>query len=283
MGFVLMINEIRIEDDVKRWIAEDISFWDITTTLIPKSKAEAKIYAKQEGIIAGLFIIKKIFDMMGADFKPLVEEGEKVVKKTQIASIKGDIHALLQAERLALNVLGRLSGIATQTAKMIEAAKETNPEIRICGTRKTVPGLSIYDKYAIVVGGGDTHRFNLSDMVLLKENHLQKFKSISEAISIAKLKTSFSKKIEVEVQNEEQAIEAVEAGADIVMFDNFSPIQIKHTISKLKKLNLSSLVELSGNINLDNINLYSIEGINLISSGALTHSVKNFDLTMLIE
>ena len=166
---------------------------------------------------------------------------------------------------------------------MIEAAKETNPEIRICGTRKTVPGLSIYDKYAIVVGGGDTHRFNLSDMVLLKENHLQKFKSISEAISIAKLKTSFSKKIEVEVQNEEQAIEAVEAGADIVMFDNFSPIQIKHTISKLKKLNLSTLVELSGNINLDNINLYSIEGINLISSGALTHSVKNFDLTMLIE
>ncbi len=278
-----MINEVRIEEDVKRWIAEDISFWDITTSLIPKSKAEAKIFSKQEGIIAGLRIAEKIFEMMGADFKPLVEEGERVAKKAQIASIKGDIHALLQAERLALNILGRLSGIATHTAMMIEVAKETNPEIRICGTRKTVPGLSIYDKYAIVVGGGDTHRFNLSDMILLKENHLQKFRSISDAISVAKSKTSFSKKIEVEVQNEEQAIEAVTAGVDIVMFDNFSPIQVKHTISKIKKLELNVLVELSGNINLDNINHYSIEGVNLISSGALTHSVKNFDLTMLTE
>jgi len=278
-----MINEIRIEEDVKRWIAQDISFWDVTTNLIPNSKAEAKIFSKQEGIIAGLHIAKKIFDMMRADFKPSVEEGEKVAKKTQIASIKGDIHSLLQAERLALNVLGRLSGIATQTALMIEVAKETNPEIRICGTRKTAPGLSIYDKYAIVVGGGDTHRFNLSDMILLKENHLQKFKSITEAISVAKTKTSFSKKIEVEVQNEEQAIEAAGAGVDIVMFDNFSPIQVKHTIAKIKKLELNVLVELSGNINLENISLYSIEGVNLISSGALTHSVKNFDLTMLIE
>jgi nicotinate-nucleotide pyrophosphorylase (carboxylating) len=278
-----MINEIRIEDDVRRWINEDISFWDITTSLIPKSKAEAKIYSKQEGIIAGLHIAEKIFGVMGADFKPFVEEGEKVAKKTQIASIKGDIHALLQTERLALNILGRLSGIATQTAIMIEVAKETNPDIRICGTRKTVPGLSIYDKYAIAVGGGDTHRFNLSDMILLKENHLQKFKSITEAISVAKSKTSFSKKIEVEVQNEEQAIEAATAGVDIIMFDNFSPIQVKHTIARIKKLNLNVLIELSGNINLDNINLYSIEGVNLISSGALTHSVKNFDLTMLIE
>jgi len=278
-----MINEIRIEEDVRRWINEDISFWDVTTNIIPKSKAEAKIFAKQEGIIAGLHIAEKIFNMMGADFKSHVEEGEKVAKKAHIASIKGDIHTLLQSERLALNILGRLSGIATQTAKMIEVAKETNPEIRICGTRKTAPGLSIYDKYGIVVGGGDTHRFNLSDMVLLKENHLQKFKSITEAISEAKQKTSFSKKIEVEVQNEEQAIEATEAGADIIMFDNFSPIQVKHTISKIKKLDRDVLIELSGNISLENINLYSIEGVNLISSGTLTHSVHNFDLTMLIE
>ncbi|GAH64122.1 unnamed protein product, partial [marine sediment metagenome] len=134
-----------------------------------------------------------------------------------------------------------------------------------------------------IIGGGDTHRFNLSDMILLKENHLKMFNSISEAVTKAKETISFSKKIEVEVQNEEQAIEASKAGADIVMLDNFSPQQAKHVISKIKAINDSILIELSGNISLDNLEIYSFEGIDLISSGALTHSVKNFDLSMLIE
>ncbi|MBY9001403.1 MAG: carboxylating.nicotinate-nucleotide diphosphorylase, partial [Candidatus Heimdallarchaeota archaeon] len=144
-------------------------------------------------------------------------------------------------------------------------------------------GLSKYDKYAVFIGGGDTHRFNLSDMVLLKENHLRMFNSITEAISLAKSKISFSKKIEVEVQNEEQAIEATEAGANIIMLDNFTPQKAKHVISKIKLINDSVLIELSGNINTDNLEIYAFEGIDLISSGSLTHSVKNFDLTMLIE
>jgi len=227
--------------------------------------------------------VKRIFEIVGTEFEVLVDEGARVSKKTTIVSVKGDIHNLLQAERLALNILGRMSGIATQTDTMLQVARKTNETIRICATRKTVPGLSKYDKYAVIIGGGDTHRFNLSDMVLLKENHLRMFNSISEAVNKAKETISFSKKIEVEVQNEEQAIEATKAGADIVMLDNFSPQQAKLVLPKMKAINDSILIELSGNISLDNLEIYSFEGIDLISSGALTHSVKNFDLTMLIE
>ncbi|MCG3220788.1 MAG: carboxylating nicotinate-nucleotide diphosphorylase [Candidatus Heimdallarchaeota archaeon] len=278
-----MYPQILIDEDLRRWLVEDIPLWDITTSLLPNYKAKGKIYAKQEGIIAGLFLVKRAFEMVGAEIKLLVEEGSKVANKTPIVSFTGDINSLLQIERLSLNILGRLSGIATQTDLMINITKKYNPNIRICATRKTVPGLSKYDKYAVTIGGGDTHRFNLSDMILLKENHLRMFNTISEAVTKAKETISFSKKVEVEVQNEEQAIEATKAGADIVMLDNFSPQQAKHVISKIKAINDSILIELSGNISLDNLEIYSFEGIDLISSGALTHSVKNFDLTMLIE
>ncbi|MCG3226122.1 MAG: carboxylating nicotinate-nucleotide diphosphorylase [Candidatus Heimdallarchaeota archaeon] len=278
-----MIPQALVDEDIKKWLAEDISFWDITTSLLVRKTAKAKIYSKQEGVIAGIQIVRRVFELMGAEFESLVKDGQHVNKKTQIASIKGDIHSLLQAERLALNLLGRMSGIATQTATMIEKARSANSTIRICATRKIVPGLSKYDKFAVTIGGGDTHRFNLSDMILLKENHLSIFGSITEAIEKAKEKTSFSKKVEVEVQNEEQALEAVEAGADILMLDNFTPVQAKIVIPKIRKANPKVLIELSGNINLNNLEMYSLEGVDLISSGSLTHSVKNFDLTMLIE
>ena len=278
-----MIPQILIDEDLKRWLAEDIPLWDITTSLLPNYKAKGKIFAKQEGIIAGLFLVKRAFEMVGADIKLLVEEGSKVANKTPIVSFTGNIHSLLQIERLSLNILGRLSGIATQTDLMINIAKQYNPNIRICATRKTAPGLAKYDKYAITKGGGDTHRFNLSDMILLKENHLKMFKSITEAIENAKSKTSFSKKIEVEVKNKEEALEAVTTGADIIMLDNFKPVNVKLVIPTIKNVNPSVLIELSGNINLENVELYAVEGVDLISSGALTHTVKNFDLTMLIE
>mgnify|MGYP000079449872 CR=1 FL=1 len=167
--------------------------------------------------------------------------------------------------------------------EMIEKTRKVNPNLKICATRKTVPGLAKYDKYAVTVGGGDTHRFNLSDMVLLKENHLSLFSSISEAITKAKETVSFSKKIEVEVKNEEEAIEAAKAGADIIMLDNFKPIQAKHVVKKIREINQNVLIELSGNIKIENIEDYELENVNHISSGSLTHSVKNFDLSMLIE
>ncbi len=278
-----MIPQILIDEDLKRWLLEDIPLWDITTSLLLNYKAKGKIFAKQEGIIAGLFLVKRAFEMVGAEIKLLVEEGSKVANKTPIVSFTGDINSLLQIERLALNILGRLSGIATQTDLMINITKKYNPNIRICATRKTAPGLAKYDKYAITKGGGDTHRFNLSDMILLKENHLKMFKSITEAIEKAKNKTSFSKKIEVEVKNKEEALEAVTAGADIIMLDNFKPVNVKLVIPAIKNVNPSVLIELSGNINSENVELYAVEGVDLISSGALTHTVKNFDLTMLIE
>lgn len=278
-----MIPQILIDEDLRRWLVEDIPLWDITTSLLPNYKAKGKIFAKQEGIIAGLFLVKRAFEMVGAEIKLLVEEGSKVANKTPIVSFTGNIHSLLQIERLSLNILGRLSGIATQTDLMTNIAKKYNPNIRICATRKTAPGLAKYDKYAITKGGGDTHRFNLSDMILLKENHLKMFKSITEAIENAKSKTSFSKKIEVEVKNKEEALEAVTAGADIIMLDNFKPVNVKLVIPAIRNVNPSILIELSGNINFENIELYAVEGVDLISSGALTHTVKNFDLTMLIE
>ncbi len=278
-----MIPFVLVDKDILKWIEEDIPYWDVTTSLVPNEKAKGKIYTKQEGVVAGLPFIQRIFELLGSEFKPLIAEGEKVSKKTPIASFQGNIHNLLQAERVSLNILGRLSGIATQTSIMIDIARKSNPSLRICGTRKVVPGLSKYDKYAITIGGGDTHRFNLSDMILLKENHLSAFESITEAITKAKQVTSFSKKIEVEVQNEEQAIEATRAGSDIIMLDNFSHVQAKHTILKIKDINSSILIELSGNISINNLDMYALEGVDLISSGALTHSVKNFDFTMLIE
>ncbi|MHA1199123.1 MAG: carboxylating nicotinate-nucleotide diphosphorylase [Candidatus Heimdallarchaeaceae archaeon] len=278
-----MIPNFLIDEDIKKWLEEDIPYWDVTTSLLPEKNTEGKIYSKQDGTIAGLFIVQRIFQFVGAEFEPLVEEGEKVEKKTPIAIIKGKFQSLLQVERTALNILGRLSGIATQTSKMVKIAQKGNPSLRICGTRKVVPGLSKYDKYAIIMGGGDTHRFNLSDMVLLKENHIAGFNSITEAITTAKQKTSFSKKIEVEVQDEKQAVEASKVGADIIMLDNFSPEEVRHTIPKIKEFNPNVLIELSGNITLDNLDQYSIKGVDLISSGSLTHSVKNFDFTMLIE
>ncbi|NPD88137.1 MAG: carboxylating nicotinate-nucleotide diphosphorylase [Asgard group archaeon] len=278
-----MIPQLLLDEDIKNWLSEDISYWDITTALLPQKNVKGKIYSKQEGVIAGTLIAKRIFELMGAEYEITVGDGQHVSKKTQIASVKGNIHSLLQAERLALNLLGRMSGIATQTAIMLEKAQSVNSTIRICATRKIVPGLSKYDKFAVTVGGGDTHRFNLSDMILLKENHLRMFESITKAIEKAKERTSFSKKIEVEVQNEEEALEAVKAGADIVMLDNFTPDQAKIIIPKIREVNSNISIELSGNINLNNLDMYSLEGVDLISSGSLTHSVKNFDLTMLIE
>ncbi|MHA1116452.1 MAG: carboxylating nicotinate-nucleotide diphosphorylase [Candidatus Heimdallarchaeum aukensis] len=278
-----MIPEILIEEDIKEWLKEDIPYWDITTNLLPDKKVKAKIFAKQEGIIAGLTVAEKIFTLLGAEWNANVQEGQKVSKKQVIAEIKGNIKSLLQGERIALNILGRMSGIATTTAQMIEKTRKINPNLKICATRKTVPGLAKYDKYAVTIGGGDTHRFNLSDMVLLKENHLSLFSSITEAIAKAKETVSFSKKIEVEVKNEEEAIEAAKAGADIIMLDNFKPIQAKHVVKKIREINQNILIELSGNIKIDNIEDFELENVNHISSGSLTHSVKNFDLSMLIE
>jgi len=274
-----------IDEDIVRWLKEDIPYWDVTTVLLPETKKESKarIIAKQEGIIAGLPIVKRIFEFAGVNFVAKIKEGDKVSKKTVIATVIGDIKSLLQIERIALNVLGRLSGIATTTDKMVALARKHNPNIKICATRKVIPGFAKYDKYAITIGGGDTHRFNLSDMVLIKENHLRFFDSVSEAIQIAKEKTSFSKKIEIEVQNEEQALEATKSAADIVMLDNFPPVQAKIVAKKIKEINKNILVELSGNITLENIESFPLQYVDLISSGSLTHSVRNFDLTMLIE
>ena len=278
-----MIPVFLIEDDIKKWLKEDLPYWDITTSLVPTKSAKATIYSKQEGTIAGLFIIQKIFEMVGAKFELLVEEGTEVEARVAIATISGKFQSLLQAERVSLNILGRLSGIATKTAKMVKLVRQSNPNLRICGTRKVVPGLGKYDKYAITIGGGDTHRFNLSDMILLKENHLAAFDSLTEAITLAKEKTSFSKKIEVEVQNENEAIEAAKSGVDIIMLDNFSPEEVKHAIPKIREFNPDVLIELSGNITMENLQQYALKGVNLISSGSLTHSVENFDFTMLIE
>ncbi len=277
-----MIPQILVDEDIKKWIKIDIPFWDITANLLPDKNTSGKIYSKQEGIIAGLPFAKRVFELMKCEFKPLIKEGAYVEKKKAIAEVKGDVKDLLQAERTAINLLGRLSGIATLTNRMIQKAREINENIQVSSTRKVMLGFAKYDKYAVTIGGGDTHRFDLSDMILLKENHLRFFDSVKDAVLYAKEKTSFTKKIEVEVQNDEQAIEAAEAGAEIIMLDNFSAQQVKIVVPKIREILPNVLIELSGNVNLKNIDIYPLELLNLISSGALTHSVENFDLTMLV-
>ncbi len=279
-----MIPKIIIKHDVHNWIAEDLPFYDISSSFVPNKKVTAVIIAKQEGIVCGLEIAEEIFSQCGTAFLPLKNDGAHVKKLDQIAQINGMVRDILIAERTALNILGHLSGIATQTNKLVSLLTSQGLKTRIAATRKTLPGLRRYEKYAVEIGGGDTHRLNLSDMVLLKENHLAEFESVTQALQTVKDKISFSKKIEIEVTNETEALEAASTGlADIIMLDNFSPDEIRNVIHKIKKIDPNVLIEASGGITPHNLVDYATAGVDIISMGYLTHSVKNFDLSLLVK
>jgi len=276
-----------MDNIIRYMINEDLGFNDITTdALIPPSKiAKAKIISKDSGIVAGIEIAKSIFKEYNLEITTFKEDGDEICLGDIILEINGRARDILSLERTVLNLIMRMSGIATITSKMVLKVKNRGLDVKIAGTRKTSPALHKFDKMAIAIGGGDTHRFRLDDMVLIKDNHIAVVGSVSKAIELAKKKCSFTKKIEIEVETTEDAIAASISGADIIMLDNMSPNEIKKTIAILNKENLRGnvLIDVSGGINHENILEYAESGIDIVSLGFITHSFNSLDLSLVVD
>ena len=273
-----------MRDILKQMGYEDIGFEDITSNaLIPKGlETEGIIIAKENGIISGIDAVSDLFNEFKVISSVKKQDGDKVKVNDVIMEIKGNARTVLSLERTALNFLMRMSGIATLTFNTLQKIREVNENIILAGTRKTTPGLQIFEKNAVKIGGGDTHRFRLDDSVLIKDNHIAIVGSIEEAIIMAKNNVSFTKKIEIEVEDEKGAIEAAETGADIIMLDNMNPQEIDKIISTLESMNLRNnvLIEVSGGITPENIVEYAKTSADIISTGYITHSAKSLDLSL---
>jgi nicotinate-nucleotide pyrophosphorylase (carboxylating) len=244
--------------------------------------AEAAVIAKEAGIAAGIEEAVILAESLGLKVKTEVADGEKVKNGQIIMKISGDARTILSVERTLLNLLARMSGIATTTRKLIDKLKKANLTTKIAATRKTAPGSHYFDKKAVFVGGGDPHRLHLDDMILIKDNHIAVTGGIENAVKRAKQNASFSKKIEVEVSSVADALKAAEAGTDIIMLDNFSPRQIKETTALLKKAGFLGkiLLEASGGITEENLLKYASTRVDIISLGELTHSTKALDISL---
>jgi nicotinate-nucleotide pyrophosphorylase (carboxylating) len=273
-----MLNFLIVDDIIKSALKEDSPYGDVTVSAIvsPTERAEVDLIAKEEGIICGLDIFKRVFEILGeVDVNMFVKDGDLVKNTMVIGKVTGNAGNILVGERIALNLLQRMSGIATLTNKYVKKLEGSNTQI--LDTRKTTPNLRVLEKYAVKIGGGVNHRFSLSDGILIKDNHIGYAGGIKEAIKLAKKNSSFVRKIEVETETEEQVLEALEAGADIIMLDNMSPDLARDMV---KLINGRALTECSGNITLDTVVDYGKTGVDYISSGELTHSVKSFDISL---
>ncbi len=265
-----------IKKELLRFLAEDLGKGDITSALLPRNKIRAKIISRQNAVVAGARYAKEIFVLKGCNVKILKKNASKVKRNQTILEIFGTPQAILSCERTALNLLSRMSGIATQTNNLV---KKIPRKTKLYATRKTAPGLRFFDKEAVKIGGGEKHRMSLDQMIMLKDNHLLIGGSIEKLVKKAKSKYN---QVEIEVENQKDAILAAKAGATIVMLDNFSPSKVSRTIAALKKLGLRKKVkiEASGGINASNIHLFAKTGIDMISMGEITDSVKGIDLSL---
>lgn len=275
----LITNKINVDNLILMALKEDVSNEDITTNSIIKDKKIGKIslICKEEGILAGIEVFKRVFQLLdeNVNFSIKKKDGEKIEKNEVIGEISGDVRAILTGERTALNYLQHMSGIATYTYNMVKLLKGSN--IKLLDTRKTTPNMRIFDKYSVKIGGGCNHRYNLSDGILIKDNHIDAAGSITEAIKLAKNYAPFVRKIEVEVENLEMIAEAIKAGADIIMLDNMNPELMKEAV---KLINGRAETECSGNISKENIEKIKDTGVDYISSGALTHSAPILDFSL---
>lgn len=273
-----------MRDILKQMVYEDIGFEDITTNaLIPEGiEAHGKIIAKENGIIAGIDTINYLIDEFKIKKVLHKTDGDRISINDTIMEIEGDARIILSLERTILNFLMRMSGIATLTFKTLKKIREVNKDVILACTRKTTPGLQIFEKNAVKIGGGDTHRFRLDDCVLIKDNHIEIVGNVKDALIRAKQNVSFTKKIEIEVETLEDAIDAAKNGADIILLDNMSPEEIKKVLSSIESANLrnSVLIEASGGINPGNIINYAKTSVDIISTGYLTHSAKALDLSL---
>ena len=271
------------------FLREDIGRGDITSNSIlkPNLLASSTILCKdsEQAVVAGLKEVGIVFDLCNCSCTALVDEGSMVSRGNEVMRIKGRARDILKAERTALNLLMRMSGIATETKKFVEVVKKISKDIEIAGTRKTAPGLRSFDKKAIKIGGGRTHRNSLDEMVLIKDNHLVLTGSIGESISSAKKLVGNNIKVECEVTDLQSAIEAINFGADIIMLDNFSPQKVENATRVLKELGLRQkcLLEISGGISLANVSQFAKSNPDIISVGSLTHSVKSVDFSLEVD
>ena len=266
-------------------LAEDEGFGDITSNAVVEEGkiVNAYIISKDEGILSGINIIRDLFEEFGVHVTFWLREGSKIAKNDLLLSCKGDARTILLLERTALNLMMRMSGVASAANRYVEMVKGS--DVRIAGTRKTSPAIGKFDKHALKVGGADTHRFALDDMVLIKDNHIAACGTPLEALLMAKENTSFSKKIEIEVESLDDAIDCVKNGADIVMLDNMAPNEVREVLDKLNELNIrnNSLIEVSGGITDETILDYADLGIDIISIGALTHSSRSLNFSLKME
>ena len=275
-GVTMRIN---IDEYLMNALKEDITQEDVSTNAVmPEPKqGEVNLICKQDGVICGLEVFERVFKLLDETvvFETELKDGDKVTKGQLMGVVKGDIRALLSGERVALNYLQRMSGIASYThsvASLLEGSKT-----KLLDTRKTTPNMRIFEKYAVRVGGGYNHRYNLSDGVLLKDNHIGAAGSVTKAVQMAKEYAPFVRKIEVEVENLDMVREAVDAGADIIMLDNMSPEDMKEAI---RIIDGRAETECSGNVTKENIDRLTSLGVDYISSGALTHSAPVLDISL---
>ena len=271
--------KMQADELIRMALQEDITSEDVSTNAVMRSavKGSVELLAKEDGIIAGLDVYARVFQILDekTEISFNVKDGDSVKKGELLATVTGDIRVLLSGERVALNYLQRMSGIATytnQVAKLLEGSKVT-----LLDTRKTTPNCRVFEKYAVRIGGGCNHRYNLSDGVLLKDNHIGAAGSVAKAVAMAKEYAPFVRKIEIEVETMEQVKEAVEAGADIIMLDNMSVEEMKEAI---RIIDGRAQTECSGNVTKENIDHLTSLGVDYISSGALTHSAPVFDISL---
>ena len=273
------MNWLLIDEKIKEWLIEDIKNGDITTDSLIEEDADStgRFVAKADGIIAGIEIAKRVFALLDDRliFDAHVSDGKRVIKGEILVTISGKTRSILYGERLALNILQRLSGIATQTNRFVECLSGT--KVRLVETRKTTPGMRILEKYAVKVGGGFNHRFDLSEAVLIKDNHIAASGSITVAVERAREKIPHTMKIEIEVENLQQFQEAINVGADIIMLDNMSVSMMKEAVLLNNK---RAIIEASGNVSTANVREIADTGVDIISVGSITHSVKALDISL---
>ena len=268
-----------IKKELLRFISEDIQNGDVTSILLRKYKIKAKIISRENCILAGVKFTGDIFRLKGCNVKIVKKDGAKLKPNQIILQVSGNARTVLSCERTALNLLSRMSGIATQTNLLVSKIRKINKKTNLYSTRKTAPGLRFFDKEAVKIGGGHKHRMSLNDMVMIKDNHLLVTNSMESIIKNARKQ---HKHVEVEVENQRDAILAANSGATIVMLDNFSPARINKTITTLqnKKLRNKVKLEASGGINSKNIAAYAKTGVDMISVGSITNSVRGLDLSL---
>ena len=274
-------NEGLIES-IKNWLREDVGAGDVTTSVtIPAgNQSKAIIHAKDNGIIAGMTVAELVFQIVDPDlvFTPKVTDGDKVTHGTILAEVEGSTHSLLTGERLALNLLQRMSGIATRTRAYVDLLDGL--ETRLVDTRKTTPGHRLLEKYAVRVGGGANHRFGLYDAVMIKDNHIKGAGGITEAVQRARTVIPHTMTIEVETENLEQVREALQAGADIIMLDNMHPERMREAVELIREQAPHVKVEASGNVSLQTIRGIAESGVDVKSGGTLTYSIESLDISL---